>query len=83
MDMAKALELAESNNKSKVNKSDVAAKKNAALINAKTFPYADDVTLYQPRLTMEQQCEYWVELLKIKARRQVPKGFKQPKNTVN
>ena len=72
-DMEKAL--ADTAAKPKVNKSDAAAKKNAALINAKTIPYADDVTLFKPRLTVEQQCQYWLELLKIKARRQVPKGF--------
>lgn len=73
MEMERAL--AEQESKAKGNKGDPATKKNAALLNAKTTPYADDFTLYKPRLTVEQQCEYWLQLLKTKVRRQVPKGF--------
>lgn len=71
MEMEKAMEA----DKTKKSKSSLAAQKNAAIANAKTSAYADDTNLYRPRLTAEQQCEYWLELLKTKARRTVPKGF--------
>ena len=74
MEMEKAAQEGEEKKKKK-NTASLAAKKNAALFNAKTAPYADDINLYVPRQTDDQQCEYWVELLKTKARRTVPKGF--------